>query len=227
MTPTVEQVLAVLSHELRTPIGVAQSYLRLMREGSANDPARVPLVERTRDALTRVSEVTRQSDELARQLNAVATATAQSFPAELVSNAIADICAAVSIPYTKPTSEGESLQCRVRTTRPDVVATAFSALLDGLRRERAGRSRAPLRRRPESRPDHGGICRPAIAGSRRPRGARAEFRRKRAAALRLRGTALDARGRPFGSRRGFLSGGVTWSPRWWRSSTMIRCSPIT
>jgi hypothetical protein len=137
MTPTVEQVLAVLSHELRTPIGVAQSYLRLMREGSANDPARVPLVERTRDALTRVSEVTRQSDELARQLNAVATATAQSFPAELVSNAIADICAAVSIPYTKPTSEGESLQCRVRTTRPDVVATAFSALLDGLRRERA------------------------------------------------------------------------------------------
>jgi signal transduction histidine kinase len=137
MSPTVEQVLAVLAHELRTPIGVAQSYLRLMREGSTTDPARVPLVERTRDALTRVSEVTRQSDELARQLSAVATATVQPVPVELVVNAIADICSAVSIPYTKPNLEGESLQGHVRAARPDVVAAAFSALLEGLRRERA------------------------------------------------------------------------------------------
>jgi signal transduction histidine kinase len=137
MTPTVEQVLAVLAHELRTPIGVAQSYLRLMRDGAAADPARVPLVERTRDALTRVSDVTRQSDELARQLGSLATATVQPVPAELVSNTIADICAAVSIPYTKPTAEGKTLQGNVRAARPDVVAAAFSALLDGLRRERA------------------------------------------------------------------------------------------
>ena len=137
MTPTVEQVLAVLAHELRTPIGVAQSYLRLMRETPATaDPARVPLVDRTRDALTRVSEVTRQSDELARQLNAIAVSTAQLVPVSVVSSAVADICAAVAIPYTSPQTNGQSLQGHVRATRPDVLAAAFSALLDGLRRER-------------------------------------------------------------------------------------------
>jgi signal transduction histidine kinase len=128
----------VLAHELRTPIGVAQSYLRLMREDSTADPARVPLVERTRDALTRVSEVTRQSDELARQLSAVASSTVQLVPAKLVCNAISDICAAVSIPYTSSSTDGQTLQGNVRAARPDVVAAAFSSLLEGLRRERAG-----------------------------------------------------------------------------------------
>lgn len=138
MTPTVEQVLAVLAHELRTPIGVAQSYLRLMRDGSQADPARVPLVERTRDALTRVSEVTRQSDELARQLGAVAASTVQVVPAALICSAVSEICSAVSIPYTCAAGNGQTLQGQIRAARPDVVAAAFSALVEGLRRERPG-----------------------------------------------------------------------------------------
>ena len=156
MTPTVEQVLAVLAHELRTPIGVAQSYLRLMRDGAASsDPGRVPLVERTREALTRLSEVTRQSDELARQLSAVGTASMQPVPIQVVAGAIEEVCAAVSIPYTAPPNDGQTLQLNVRTARTDVVAGAFSALLEGLRRERSELE-------VEARVERGGNGQPAL-----------------------------------------------------------------
>jgi hypothetical protein len=63
------RVLHVLAHELRTPAGIAHGYLRMLIEDRLSDPAdRRRALEQTQKALTRVTELARESTELANWL---------------------------------------------------------------------------------------------------------------------------------------------------------------
>lgn len=60
------RVLHVLAHELRTPAGIAHGYLRMLIEERLSDPAdRRRALEQTQKALARVTELARESTDLA------------------------------------------------------------------------------------------------------------------------------------------------------------------
>jgi hypothetical protein len=138
MSPTVEQVLEVLTHELRSPIGVAQGYLRVLLDGTAPaETDRAPLLERTKDAVSRLGDVVRQADELARRLGGIASGKPMPLSVDAVSKAIADTCVGVGIPYTDETTAHGPMRGSIRGSRTDVLAGAVGGLVAGLRRERA------------------------------------------------------------------------------------------
>lgn len=66
MAVDISNVLHVLAHELRGPMGVAQGYLRMLLEDRLADPAdRRRALEQTQRALARVSELSHESTRLA------------------------------------------------------------------------------------------------------------------------------------------------------------------
>lgn len=66
MSVDIAKLLHVLAHELRTPSGIAQGYLRMLLEDRLSDPAdRRRAIEQAQKALARVSELTHESTELA------------------------------------------------------------------------------------------------------------------------------------------------------------------
>jgi signal transduction histidine kinase len=65
------KVLHVLAHEIRTPSGIAQGYLRMLLEERLSDPAdRRRALEQAQKAVARVSELTTESSNLANWLEA-------------------------------------------------------------------------------------------------------------------------------------------------------------
>ena len=63
---TVERTLQVLIHDIRTPVGVAQGYLRLLREDRlANPDDRVRAIAQAQEALDRVSQLCSDAASLA------------------------------------------------------------------------------------------------------------------------------------------------------------------
>jgi signal transduction histidine kinase len=66
MRVDIGKVLHVLAHEIRTPSGIAQGYVRMLLEDRLSDPAdRRRALEQTQKALARVSELTQESSMLA------------------------------------------------------------------------------------------------------------------------------------------------------------------
>lgn len=58
MPTDTQQVLTALLHDLRSPLGVAHGYLRLVREGRLpTDADRVRALDKTRDALGRMTQM--------------------------------------------------------------------------------------------------------------------------------------------------------------------------
>lgn len=70
MTVDIGKLLHVLAHEIRTPSGIAQGYLRMLLEDRLTDPAeRRRALEQVQKALARVSELTQESSQLANWLD--------------------------------------------------------------------------------------------------------------------------------------------------------------
>ncbi|HYU78911.1 MAG TPA: histidine kinase dimerization/phospho-acceptor domain-containing protein [Vicinamibacterales bacterium] len=66
MAVDISNVLHVLAHELRTPSGIAQGYLRMLLEDRLADPADTRrALEQAQKALARISELTQESSLLA------------------------------------------------------------------------------------------------------------------------------------------------------------------
>jgi signal transduction histidine kinase len=69
MPVDISSVLHVLAHELRTPAGIAQGYLRMLLDEKLTEAAdKRRALEQTQKALARVSELTAESSRLARWL---------------------------------------------------------------------------------------------------------------------------------------------------------------
>ena len=75
MPVDISDVLHVLAHELRTPTGIAQGYVRMLLEERLTDPRdRQRALEATRSAVSRISELTQETSKLANWLEADHTA---------------------------------------------------------------------------------------------------------------------------------------------------------
>ena len=69
MAVDISSILHVLAHELRSPAGIAQGYLRMLLDEKLTEAAdRRRALEQTQKALARVSELTAESSRLARWL---------------------------------------------------------------------------------------------------------------------------------------------------------------
>jgi signal transduction histidine kinase len=78
----ISNLLHVLAHELRTPIGIAQGYLRLLLDERLTEPVdRRRAIEQTQKALGRVTELTAESSRLARWLEGKTVAPRTSIDA--------------------------------------------------------------------------------------------------------------------------------------------------
>jgi hypothetical protein len=66
MPVDIGNVLHVLAHELRTPAGIAQGYLRMLMDDRLTDPAdRRKAIEQAQKAIARVSELASEGSQLA------------------------------------------------------------------------------------------------------------------------------------------------------------------
>src|SRR5262245_59098900 len=66
MPVEIGNVLHVLAHELRTPAGIAQGYLRMLMDDRLTDPAdRRKAIEQAQKAVARISEITNEGSQLA------------------------------------------------------------------------------------------------------------------------------------------------------------------
>jgi signal transduction histidine kinase len=85
MSVDIGNVLHVLAHELRTPAGIAQGYVRLLLEGRLTDDVdRQRALEQTQKALSRVGELSREASTLATWLERDRHAPRNISPADLV-----------------------------------------------------------------------------------------------------------------------------------------------
>jgi phospho-acceptor domain-containing protein len=92
MPVDVSSLLHVLAHELRTPAGIAQGYLRLLLDDRLTEAAdRRRAIEQTQKAVARMSELTAESSRLARWLEERRSAPRTSIDAHaLVTRVVSD-----------------------------------------------------------------------------------------------------------------------------------------
>jgi signal transduction histidine kinase len=113
------EVLSVVSHELRGPLGVARGYLRLLAQGSQLDPRATKMVADIQRATDRMSTLLDEVSEYARWVRGEHTVNLAPLP-------LHEIVAAAAADAVLP----DSVQVRVEVDAPhDIVARADRAPL--------------------------------------------------------------------------------------------------
>ena len=120
----VANALNLLLHELRTPVSVAQGYLRLLLEGRLSDDAeRQRVLARSLDALGRISDVCAGAGDFA---NAVSPAETHRYPA---ADLIMALTAEAQAKGLRLTVQDPVLVGHLRTLAPARAAAAITAIL--------------------------------------------------------------------------------------------------
>jgi signal transduction histidine kinase len=129
----IAKVLHVLAHELRTPSGIAQGYLRMLLEDRFPDPAdRRRAIEQTQKALARVSELTHESTKLANWMEADRQSPTRIDAATLVSRAVE--LAAIE-PQPAVAVDASASGVRIATIDADALSTALASIIKATARE--------------------------------------------------------------------------------------------
>lgn len=135
MSVDISEILHVLAHELRTPVGIAHGYVRLLLDDRLpQDADRRRALEQMQKALGRLSDLSHESSRLAswfeHDVDATATVSASSLLARVEE---ADFDSPVTIDAT-----GVSDDAAVRTTDAAMLATAMVSLVRATARELRG-----------------------------------------------------------------------------------------
>lgn len=133
MSVVISDVLHVLAHELRTPTGIAQGYLRMLAENRLTDPAdRAKALDQARQALGRVSEITYESSRLAAWLEQSHEAAGDRIDARaLVERVIADASREIAVTSRFDTSALGA----IRTPDAQALSNALVTLARATARE--------------------------------------------------------------------------------------------
>jgi signal transduction histidine kinase len=135
MSVDFSDILHVLAHELRTPIGIAHGYVRLLLEDRLpQDADRRRALEQMQKALRRLSELSQESSALASWLEQDATQRASFPPRALLDRvAAAEYEWPVKIDTTQVNGHG-----MLRTSDIDGLARAIVSLVRATARELRG-----------------------------------------------------------------------------------------
>ncbi len=138
MPVDISSVLHVLAHELRTPAGIAQGYLRMLLAEQLTEAAdRRRAIEQTQKALARMSELTAESSRLARWLDDQHGAPHASIDAHaLVTRVVNDAgIETVRASVEVPPGSGE-----IETVDGDALAAALVSIVKVTAREMKNQS---------------------------------------------------------------------------------------
>jgi hypothetical protein len=134
MSVDIGNVLHVLVHELRTPAGIAQGYLRMLADERLTDPAdRRKAMEQTQKAVTRITEIANESSRLAGWFERAGAPKSERIDARaLIDRVVNDgsVSAALSSRIDIPPSAGA-----VDTVDADSLAGAIVAVTRATARE--------------------------------------------------------------------------------------------
>lgn len=125
MGPDMERALTALLHDIRSPLGVAHGYLRLVREGRLpSDADRLRALDKTRDALGRITEICDAA-------TTAAARAANSEPSTMPVNEFVDaVRGRLDLPDTEWVSGDVALSARVRLhAEPAMLASTVAGLL--------------------------------------------------------------------------------------------------
>jgi K+-sensing histidine kinase KdpD len=130
--------LRVLAHELRSPAGVAQGYVRMLLEGRLPEPAEQRrALEQIRNVLARIGQLSRQASEAASWLERAEGAAPQRIDARgLVDAAIRAVERTHALDSVFDLPEGAA---SVTTTDREALAMALASLLEATAREWPGK----------------------------------------------------------------------------------------
>jgi hypothetical protein len=129
--------LRVLAHELRSPAGVAQGYVRMLLDGSLAEPAdQRRVLEQIRNVLAQIGQLSRQASEAAGWLERAEGAAVQHVDARsLVDAAISAVQRTHTLDAALNLREGTA---SVMTMDRDALTVALASLLEATSRERRG-----------------------------------------------------------------------------------------
>ena len=135
MSVDINDVLHVLAHELRTPVGIAHGYVRLLlEERLTQETDRRRALEQMQKALGRLSDLSHESTALASWYEQDHTAP-QPIAARALMEHLAD--ATYDFPVTVETGEIPE-RTTVRTTDPDSLRRALTGIVRATARELRG-----------------------------------------------------------------------------------------
>lgn len=137
-------ILRVLAHELRSPAGVAQGYLKMVLDGRLSEPAdRQHGLEQARDAMGRIGALSREASDVAAWLERPQTPTAD-WPTVGVATLLGGMLARVDATRLDPVLDEVGATAVVRTCDDAVLSMALASLTSATIRE-APQSRLTVR----------------------------------------------------------------------------------
>lgn len=129
-------MLRVLSHELRTPVGVIQGYLRLMAAGRVPPDAQPRIYDQLQQASARIASLGQQASDVAHWLVQPAAGGQVMTIQEMWDRAASRVA-----PTTTAALDLDDIgrQTRVRNLESDALATACASVCDAVAREVGGK----------------------------------------------------------------------------------------
>lgn len=135
------KLLSVLAHELRSPLGVIQGYLRLLKSQRGEQDPDAKMIKAMLDATGRLTMLGRQASDLSSWM----TRNKAGVPANHVAlpALLADVSGRVAGPLDTAAVSDAAAAARVRSPEPEMLAAAIAALVDNVARE-TGEPAAPV-----------------------------------------------------------------------------------
>jgi K+-sensing histidine kinase KdpD len=126
--------LHVLSHEIRSPVGVMHGYLRLLLDGGVNDAAkRDQVLTQMQKASSRIAALGQQASDLAEWVERQPGGPWTAFPLpDLISQALAKADPGVDV-RSRVSSADEAVS--IRTVDPAFLTAACGAVINAVARE--------------------------------------------------------------------------------------------
>jgi signal transduction histidine kinase len=128
------ELLSVLSHELRGPLGILQGYLRLMQRQRPAGEADAPILAAMLEATGRLTAIGRQAD----QIRAWCGPQRHDVAIDVPARDLAEASAGASGGLLGPTGGARTCDAPVRVFDRDAVAAALAALALRVSREHGG-----------------------------------------------------------------------------------------
>lgn len=129
------QVLRVLVHEIRGPLGILQGYLRLLKDGRLDQDAADRTVRAMLDATGRLSTLTREASELIPWYETPQRDTRPLPVRTLIDQTLAAIGTTCETSLVVP---DEVVEWNVRTGAGHALSAALAAIVDWTSRQAAG-----------------------------------------------------------------------------------------
>lgn len=128
------QALRVLAHELRSPAGVAQGYVRMLLDGRLTDPSEQRhALEQVRDVIGRIGALSRQASDAASWLERTDAGRQRLAARVLIDDVLSTLPPGASL--TGP-SWPVDVVADIGTLDREALATALSAVVAAVARER-------------------------------------------------------------------------------------------